>query len=427
MVSLQILCRVLQTQDISIIENNQLTVDYFFEYEEEYEYIINHYREYGNVPDKLTFLSVFTNFEIVEVTESEEYLINTIREEYLYRKSVPVVKHVAELMKVDSNQAVEYMLQATKDLQPNYNLGGVDIIHEAKQRLEAFRDRRDNQANWFFTTGFPELDDAIHGIQRTEEFFVIFARTNQGKSWILEKICTHIWEIGFTVGYISPEMGALSVGFRFDTLFSNFNNGDLVWGNKSFDEQKYSEYIEELEKRPNKFIVSTPLNFDNRITVTKLKQFVKQNKLDVLAIDGITYLSDERGKRNDNKTTSLTNISEDLMTLSTELNIPVLVVVQANRSGAVDKESDDLPELESIRDSDGISHNASTVLALKQSENDTLTMQIKKLRNGKVGTKLSYQWNIGVGEFIYMGGDTHSHTESEIRPKREIKEKEDVF
>lgn len=427
MVALQILCRVLQTQDISIIENNQLTVDYFFEYEEEYEYIINHYREYGNVPDKLTFLSTFTNFEIVEVTESEEYLINTIREEYLYRKSVPVVKHVAELMKVDSNQAVEYMLQATKDLQPNYKLDGVDIIHEAKKRLEAFRDRRDNQANWFFTTGFPELDDAIHGIQRTEEFFVIFARTNQGKSWILEKICTHIWEIGFTVGYISPEMGALSVGFRFDTLFSNFNNSDLVWGNKSFDEQKYSEYIEELEKRPNKFIVSTPLNFDNRITVTKLKQFVKQNKLDVLAIDGITYLSDERGKRNDNKTTSLTNISEDLMTLSTELNIPVLVVVQANRSGAVDKESDDLPELESIRDSDGISHNASTVLALKQSENDTLTMQIKKLRNGKVGTKLSYQWNIGVGEFIYMGGDTYSNTESEIRPKREIKEKEDVF
>lgn len=421
MVALQILSQVLQTQDISIIENNQLTVDFFPGYQEEYEYIVNHYKEYNNVPDKVTFLSEFQDFEIVEVSETEQYLVDKIREENLYYRTVPVVQNIAKLMKTDSNEAVEYMIQAMKDLQPNYKVGGMDIIQQANLRLEAYRDRRDNQNDWFFTTGFKELDDIVHGINRAEELFVIFARTNQGKSWVLEKICTHIWEIGFNVGYISPEMGALNVGYRFDTLHKNFSNRDLMWGNDTLDESEYSQYVTELKDKKNKFIVATPIDFNNKITITKLRQFIKQYKLDALAIDGITYLSDERGKRNDNKTISLTNISEDLKMLGMELQVPIIVVVQANRSGVVDKDSEDLPELESIRDSDGISHNATIVLAVKQGPDGVITLQIKKQRNGRVGDKISYDWNPDLGEFISGTNITHD------KPKKQITTKEDVF
>jgi len=423
MVGLQILNKVLQTHDYSIVEDNQLTNEYFVEYKDEFDFIEEHYRQFGNIPDKATFLAKFPDFDFIDVTESDRYLVQTIREEYLYYKSVPVVQNIAKLLKTDANAAAEYMIQAMKELQPNYNLGGVDIIADADKRYQEFLKRRDNQDQWFFTTGFPELDDVIHGIQRGEELFVIFARTNQGKSWILEKICTHIWEIGFNVGYISPEMGALSVGYRFDTLYANISNKDLMWGNKDFDEKNYKEYIDKLKNHKNKFIVSTPNDFDRKITVTKLRNFVKQNKLDVIAVDGITYLSDERGKRGDNKTTSLTNISEDLMSLSMEVGVPVLIVVQANRGGVVDKESDDTPELETIRDSDGISHNASIILSIKQGADGTLIMQVKKQRNGRVGDKIQYQWSPNIGEFIPLSGSSLETT----REKKKIVEKEDVF
>ena len=426
MVALQIISKILQTQDISILENNMLTEDYFVGYEEEISFINNHYNEYKNVPDRATFLSNFPKFEIVEVTESDEYLVNSIREEYLYYKSVPIVQKVASLLKSDANVAAEYMLNAVKELQPTYKLGGVDIIKQGIERLEAYRDRRDNQDNWFFTSGFEELDEVIHGIQRMEEYFVIFARTNQGKSWVLEKIMTHIWELGFNVGYISPEMTPLSVGYRFDTLYKNFSNKDLMWGKKELDEQSYVNYIDALKTHENKFIVSTPKDFDRKITITKLRNYVNQYKLDALAIDGITYLTDERGKRGDNKTTSLTNISEDLMGLSIELGIPVLVVVQANRNGTVDKDNDDTPELESIRDSDGISHNASKVLAIKQNNDDTLVMQVKKQRNGKVGTKLIYKWIPNTGEFTYISDNIQREEQPKQRERKE-KQKEDVF
>ena len=433
MVSLQIISKILPTKDSSILEDNLLTRDYFVGYENEYDFLVQHEKEYGAVPDKATFLSKFPDVELVEVTESDKYLVDTIREEYLYYKSVPVVQKIAELLKTDSNAAAEYMIHAVKELQPTYRLGGTDIISQAEERYKQFKDRKENQDEWFFTTGFEELDDLIHGIQREEELFVIFARTNQGKSWVLEKICTHIWEIGFNVGYISPEMGANSVGYRFDTLHQNFSNRGLMWGKDDIDEEEYLKYINTLKTTKNQFVVATPVDFDRKITITKLRNWVKENKLDILAIDGIKYLSDERYKRGDNLTTSLTNISEDLMALSIELHVPVLVVVQSNRSGVVAEDEDETPDLESIRDSDGISHNASKVLSLRQTKDGVLKMGIKKSRFGSVGGKLNYQWDIDTGEFVHIPAEDDAEpverTEKKVRDIRKnvVKDKEDMF
>lgn len=432
MVSLQIISKILATKNLSIIENNLLTKDYFVGYEDEYDFIVQHNKEYGSVPDTATFLAKFPDIDLVDVGESDRYLVDSIREEYLYYKSVPVVQKVAELLKSDANAAAEYMIQSLRDLQPNYRLGGVDIIADADERYQQFIERKEHQDEWFFTCGFEELDELIHGIQREEELFVIFARTNQGKSWVLEKMCTHVWQIGFNVGYISPEMGASSIGYRFDTLYNNFSNKGLMWGKDDVEESEYKGYIDELKQKQNKFIVATPNDFDRKITVTKLKNWIQQYELDMVAIDGITYMTDERYRRGDNKTTTLTNISEDLMSLSMEMKVPILIVVQANRSGVAEDDSDGTPELETIRDSDGISHNASKVISIRQTKDGILKMEVKKQRFGAVGGKLNYQWDINTGSFVFVpatdDAEPRQKTERKVREvKRQYKDKEDVF
>lgn len=429
MVALQILSKCISSGNIDIIEDNQLTKEYFNGYEDELDFIVNHYKQYGNTPDVETFISKFPDIELVQVNESDKYLVDTVREEYLYYKSVPIVQKIAELLKTDANAAAEYMIQATKQLQPNYNLGGLDIVAQAMSRYNEFIERKEKQDQWFFTTGFPELDDVIHGIQRKEEFILIYARTNQGKSWVLEKICTHIWEIGYNVGYVSAEMGASSIGYRFDTLHKQFDNRALMWGKDDVKNEDYKHYIDELTQRENKFIVATPADFDHRITITKLKNWIKQYDLHAIAIDGLTYITDERGKRGDNKTTSLTNISEDIMSLSMEVEVPVLAVVQANRGGVMDADTDDLPDLDNIRDSDGMSFNASKVIALRQNKDGDLLLQIKKQRNGIVGKKIAYHWNANIGEFINIPmDDTNTARERRQQPAKKAEQpKEDVF
>lgn len=431
MVQLQILNKILSTADNSIIEINNLTDEYFIEYKDEYDFIQSHFKQYGNIPDKATFLANFPDFEILEVTESDRYLIDKIREEYLYYKSVPVVQKIAELLKTDANAASEYMVSQISNLTPNYSSTSINIVAQADERYRQFLERKEHQEEWFFTSGFPELDDIIHGIQRGEELIVIFARVNQGKSWILGKMCTHVWQLGYNVGYISPEMSANSIGYRFDTLYKNFSNRGLMWGNQNISDTDYQNYIEDLKTKNNKFMVATPIDFDKRITVTKLKNWIKEYNLDMVAVDGITYMTDERYKRGDNKTTSLTNISEDLMTLSMELGVPVLVVVQSNRSGTFEQGQSGTPELESIRDSDGIAYNASKSISIRQT-GAGLEMGIKKNRFGAVGGKLIYNWSIDTGEFEFIPSFDDAEPDMVTRKKAETNRKkyndvEDVF
>ena len=421
MVALQILSKVILSKDIGIITSNDLTQDYFLEYVDEYDFIMNHYKEFGNVPDKATFLAKFPDVELVEVTESDDYLVHTIEEEWTFNTAVPVVQHMAKLLKTDANAAVEYMIQSIPSLQPHRSSSGVDIVAQSRQRFENYKKRKDHKDGQTFTTGFPELDDVIHGIERIEELIVLFARINNGKSFIAEKICTHIWQIGFNVGYLSPEMSPSSIGYRFDTLYKGFSNKSLMWASDDIDEEEYKKYIDELAKHDNKFLVATPMDFDKKITVTKLREWIKSNELDMVAIDGITYLTDERGRRGDNTTTRLTNISEDLMSLTIELGVPILVVVQANRSGVIaDAEDEDAtPDLENIKDSDGIAANASKVLSLRHTKDGILKIGIKKQRFGPIGAQLSYEWNPDNGEFKFIPkSESRRHDDDEDKPRK---------
>ena len=155
-----------------------------------------------------------------------------------------------------------------------------------------------------------------------------------------------------------------------------------------------------------------------------MKSWVENNNIDVLAIDGISYLRDQRYQRGDSKTVSLTNISEDLMDLSIDCGIPIIVVVQSNREGA---RNEDL-ELENIRDSDGIAFNASLVLSVQQKD-DILQLGLKKSRNSRTGVKLSYLWDIDKGIFEYIPSENSNINDSErseeLRRRYEVEEDEE--
>lgn len=413
MVQAQLINYVLAKKDIEVLTRNNLTEEYFTEYAEEYNFIKNHHAEYGIVPDEETFISNFPNFDLLEVNESERYLVNTIREEFLYSKSVPVIKKAAELLKADANEAAQYLQSEIINLTPNYTVPAVDIIH-SNERMKLFDEKSAQPEKWFIPTGFRELDEVISGWQRGEEFGVVFARTGNGKSWVCVKMAQHAWLMGENVGYISPEMSAVKIGYRFDTINNNFSNRALVRGDKSLvTTEAYNDYFDKISQKQNTFLVSTPADFNKKITVGKLKNYVIQNNITILFVDGITYLTDERFKRGDNKTTTLTNISEDLMQLSLDMGIPIIVVVQSNRGG-IKEDANATPELEDIRDSDGISHNATKVLSLKKKD-DALTMAIKKNRDGVTGTKLEYQWDPDTGDFTYIP----------TAPKKEFKEVDD--
>ena len=120
------------------------------------------------------------------------------------------------------------------------------------------------------------------------------------------------------------------------------------------------------------------------------------------------------------------------MSLSIELKIPILVVVQSNRSG-VNKDTEETPDLENIKDSDGIAANATKVLAIKQKSADNiLQLSVRKHRDGRTGQTLLYQFDFDTGNFTYIpnnddGVEPKKRKERINKIKKEFKEDEDVF
>lgn len=406
MVELQIISKILNTKNIGFLKVNNIDESYFPTYKKEFKYISDHYNKYGNIPDKETFLNKFNNFQIVDVTEKDKYLVDELIEENTYLKLVPVLKKVIDLSKYDSREAIEYWISASNGLLDRSSTTGIDIISSASLRFEEYLKRKDSKADYLIPTGFDELDDVIGGWQSGEEFIVFVARTGNGKTWVLIKSLEAAWKSGKRVGLIEPEMTASKLGYRFDTINSNFSNKAMLRGEELHD---YDTYISELGNAETPFFVATPQDFNNKITVSKLRNFIISNKLDILGIDGISYLDDERKERGDNLTTQLSHISRDLMDLSVELQIPILVVVQSNRDGA---KGDDAPGVENIRDSDGIAYSASLVIGVKKRGNGSLELAIQKNRNAEDGQSLVYTWYPDKGYFKYI--PTHERDGEEV-------------
>ena len=403
MIQLQALNYILKNKDADLL----LLYDdkYYFNYKDEYKLILEHYRKFKIVPDISTVMDKFPEFTIMNISESRDYIEQRLYEEYVYNESATIINNITSSFTKDAVKARQDLITQLNNILPPTKSYGVDIIKSSQDRYNTLVDKLSSKDNYMFSTGLNELDMSIDGLQRGEELVVIFARTNNCKSWIAEKLAVSVWEEGNNVGFFSPEMSPLSVGYRFDTLYKNFNNKGILGSDKDFDSTSYKKYIENLSKKKNIFSVTTPIDFNKEVTVSAIKKWVVDLDLKMIVIDGITYMKNERsGNNRQNTTDRLTDISEDLMTLSVELGIPIVVVVQANREAARDKDGDinaDAPELDTIRGSDGISHNASKVISVVHRK-DTITLYINKNRNGQVGQKLIYNYNVNTGKFTYI-------------------------
>lgn len=166
MVVLQTINRIIQTSNFDLVIDNNLTKEMFLNYENEFEYIDNFYKQYGKVPDKETFLNEFPDFNLIDVSESEKYLIDKINEEYLYYKTVPVVQNVAEKLKSNSEEAVDYLLQEIPKLVNIQKTNGEDIIQNAEKRLNEYELKVKGNDRQYITTGFEELDTIFKGFSR---------------------------------------------------------------------------------------------------------------------------------------------------------------------------------------------------------------------------------------------------------------------
>ena len=181
MIQEQVINYVLDTKDTSLIILNRIDEDFFPNYKAEWSFINNHFKTYGNIPDKETFLNSFPDFDLMKVNEPSNYLVEALYKEHQNNELAKTFNEVRKLLIAgDTDKAVDLYKQTYEKLSSSVPLTSIDILKDTS-RYNDYVERLDAFDKYYVRTGLPELDALLGGWDREEELATIVARTNVGK------------------------------------------------------------------------------------------------------------------------------------------------------------------------------------------------------------------------------------------------------
>ena len=241
------------------------------------------------------------------------------------------------------------------------------------------------------STGFQELDQMTSGLQGGN-LIIIGARPSMGKTCLAMNIAEHVAiNEKKSVLFFSLEMPASQLGFRLISSQSRVNQQVLTKGDfKDAENLRISNAIAVLK--------DSPLHIDDSGTLTpyqlrsKARRFMKQNgPLSLIVIDYIQLM--DSGKKTENKTIEIGEISRALKAIAKEFNCTVIALSQLNRE--VEKRQTKRPTMSDLRDSGSIEQDADVVILIHREEVDgqermpigPAEIIVSKNRNGPTGVE----------------------------------------
>ena len=402
MIQEQVLNKIIQDRDSSIVTLNNLSIDYFSDYKDEFAFIKNHIAKYSATPDMETFLSNFPDFQVITVNEPVSYLLEELMRDKNKRFLAENYTRVRQLIMDDKiDEAMQILKSASEESTTFISLQCVDILKDTS-RYDSYVEKTENYDKYFIKTGFDELDQILGGWDCNEELGTIVARNGLGKSWILFKCAAAAAEQGKNVGIYSGEMSENKVGYRIDTIIGHIPNGALVHGSGSV-KNEYRRFLENLSERvPGSIKILTPKMINGPAGVSALRAFVEKENLDILFIDQHSLLEDDRKAKNPVEKAS--NISKDLKLLQVVKRIPIISVCQQNREKLEEGKTFDTTQL---AQSDRIAQD-STVIIFIERKDDLMRLHLVKSRDTENGKVITYKVDLNQGIWQYIPDDKSS-------------------
>jgi replicative DNA helicase len=241
-------------------------------------------------------------------------------------------------------------------------------------------------------TGYIDLDKQTGGL-RPANLVVVAARPSMGKTALALGIAAHAaLEDEKTVAIFSIEMSADEIVGRILSSVSMVDGQRLRTGRLSQDDWPRIGQAADRLGRSRLFIDDS-----EGVTVaemrTKARRLKSRHGLDLVIVDYIQLMEGApgRGRRDDNRVQEISTISRGLKLMARDLDVPVIVVSQLNRSP--DSRPDKHPLLSDLRESGAIEQDADLVLMLYRDEyynkdseeKGKADLDIAKHRNGPTG------------------------------------------
>lgn len=406
------------------LEEN-LTPEDFELHDEEFAWMIERIERKEPITPRV-FKAKFPEFEFVVAEESLNDLISELKKEKAY---IAISSAIEELLEgeeaLDHDNALEKAGQLSEILDNIRRTSGTHSTVLIKAGWEAHYLRmknlstlRDNGDIPGIPTGLEHLDHHWGGLQG-ETAHLYLGRPGDAKSFSLAQLAVEAAWHGYRAIVFSPEMSELQHYARFHTLLSAkpdvqtalglkgpFSNRALREG-RGFNMKLYKRFCQWIDlELPGEIALFTQKYRREKMTVGYVKSRVKDSNADLVIIDPVYKLSPPR--RRGTRWEELSEITDSLVDIAHEFNIPVVLSNQANRALVGSK--DDAPSMNSSFGSDTPVQEADVVIGVRHfSEDRILKFRCSKNRYGdRFGFKARFVPNQGILEDVTPINDEYA-------------------
>jgi|AntRauTorcE11898_2_1112593.scaffolds.fasta_scaffold00792_3 replicative DNA helicase len=366
-----------------------------------------------------------------------EYHSRILLQKFIQREMIRISGDVIRDAYEDTTDVFQLMDKAEQDLfnvsENNFRRAHADmqtLVGDAIKEIESAKDSDGHLRG--VPSGFEDLDRITAGWQKSD-LVVLAARPGMGKTaFVLSMARNSSLQFQKPLAIFSLEMSAIQLVTRLISSESEIPGEKLRKGDlKDHEWQQLLNKVGPLLES-KMYIDDTPALsvFELRAKCRRLKE---QHDIQMVIIDYIQLMTaGMENNKQGNREQEISTISRSLKSLAKELNIPVIVLSQLNRSVET-RGGSKKPQLSDLRESGAIEQDADMVLfiyrpeyyGIEEDENSNPTnglasLIIAKHRNGALGeVNLRFKANFVRFENFNNSG-IHDHGLEPMEPNRDF-------
>lgn len=219
-----------------------------------------------------------------------------------------------------------------------------------------------NGKHSFIRSGIPSIDGPNGGFY-PGQMIVIGARPSVGKSAFMGQMALDIAKQGKTVGIITLEMNNTEIAARLASIETDISFSQ-VFRDIASDETLHRAFYERISRST----IHLPIYFSDKTKVNATEIKAKATKLkathglDLLMIDYLQLIDGATSNKQYNREQEVAKMSREIKLMAKELEVPVIVLCQLNRSVTSRGYNDRFPKLSDLRESGSIEQDSDVVM-----------------------------------------------------------------
>jgi hypothetical protein len=362
---------LVNNEDASLVESLAIEPDMLMGYQPEFRWILSYESVYHRAPSKEALLAKFPDFPITDHTDAA-WAADEVRYNHNARMLKASIRQASALIADgDYDQAAmaiaNYAPAAHR--QPLLNtLADTSFLGSYGERPSSL------ELPW------PTLQRITGGI-RLGDLWYVAARTNQGKSWMLNEVMADVVLDGGRVAMFSMEMSEAQVRTRMHVVLGKrlgFAVDHRQMRDHDFPEPEYRRIVNKIrDEVPGQLIVHD--SSKGRVSPATISAYAKD--ADLCVIDYVGLMHSPMGSRSVDDWRVLAGISNEIKEVAVHRNTRVLAAAQINREG--DTPSKYPPKLKNLSGSDALGQDGDVVLTMKQYAKTAGVFSIEKNRHGE--------------------------------------------